>query len=126
MRIGVADEVGWSRQHLNARFRREIGLPPKTVARIARLKRCLSLRYDTGLLSWADAAAASGYADQPHLNRDFRMPTGCSPTGFHALMTDRRRVLTGDHRMTHLRRRCPTGLSPEGVPRKRPAGPGGR
>ncbi|GAA0398051.1 helix-turn-helix domain-containing protein [Streptomyces luteireticuli] len=110
VRIGaLADEVGWSRQHLNARFRREIGLSPKSVARIARLQRSLSLMYDTGPLSWADAAAAAGYADQPHLNRDFRMLTGCSPTEFRTLLADWRGVLTGNYRLTHRPRQHPAG-----------------
>ncbi|MBH1935356.1 helix-turn-helix transcriptional regulator [Streptomyces sp. AV19] len=89
VRIGaLADEVGWSRQHLNARFRQEIGLSPKTVARIARLQRAMFLMRDTRLSSWADTAVASGYADQPHFNRDFRMLTGCTPSSFRALTTE--------------------------------------
>lgn len=84
----LADEVGWSRQHLNARFRQEIGLSPKTVARIARLQRAMFLMRDTGPSSWADTAVASGYADQPHFNRDFRMLAGCTPTSFRALTSE--------------------------------------
>lgn len=89
VRIGaLAEEVGWSRQHLNARFRQEIGLSPKTVARIARLQRAMFLMCGTGLSSWAEAATASGYADQPHFNRDFRMLAGCTPTSFRALTAE--------------------------------------
>ncbi|KNB50876.1 hypothetical protein AC230_19970 [Streptomyces caatingaensis] len=89
VRIGaLADEVGWSRQHLNTRFRSEVGLSPKTVARIARLQRAMFLMRDTASSSWADAAAASGYTDQPHFNRDFRLLTGCTPTTFRALTSE--------------------------------------
>ncbi|MFC5724578.1 helix-turn-helix domain-containing protein [Streptomyces gamaensis] len=96
VRIGtLADEVGWSRQHLNARFRQEIGSSPKTVARIARMQRAVCLSCTTGWSSWADVAAASGYADQPHLNRDFRTLAGLTPTAYHALATEWRGVLTG-------------------------------
>ncbi|WP_372410479.1 helix-turn-helix domain-containing protein [Streptomyces luteireticuli] len=97
VRIGtLADEVGWSRQHLNARFHEELGLPPKAVARIARLQKTLSFVNRAGPISWADAAAACGFTDQSHLSRDFRLLTGCTPTELRALMIDWRDLLTGD------------------------------
>ncbi|MGH3862242.1 helix-turn-helix domain-containing protein [Actinokineospora sp.] len=81
VRIGaLADEIGWTRQHLVSRFRGQIGLTPKTVARVARLHRATTLINDPGALSWADIAHDSGYADQSHLNRDFRDLTGSTPT----------------------------------------------
>ena len=75
-----ASEIGWTRQHLTARFREDIGLSPKTVGRIARLHRAVSLL--PSARSWADLAIRCGYADQPHLNRDFRSLTGCTPTEY--------------------------------------------
>jgi len=76
----LAAEVGWSRRHLSARFRGEVGLAPKTVARLARAE------YAAGLLRTgrplADVAYAAGYADQPHFNRDFREFIGCPPGEF--------------------------------------------
>lgn len=76
----LADEIGWSRQHLNVRFREQIGLNPKTVARIARLNRAMALLQGTSASSWPEIAHLAGYADQAHLNRDFRALTGCTPT----------------------------------------------
>jgi len=76
----LAAEVGWSRRHLSARFRAEVGLAPKTVARLVRAE------YAAGLLRagrpLADVAYAAGYADQPHFNRDFREFVGCPPGEF--------------------------------------------
>ncbi|MEV7549343.1 helix-turn-helix domain-containing protein [Amycolatopsis sp. NPDC089917] len=76
----LADEIGWSRQHLNAKFRDRIGLNPSTAGRIARLNRVLALLDRTSSLSWAEVAHLGGYSDQAHLIREFRALTGCSPT----------------------------------------------
>jgi len=76
----LADEIGWSRQHLNARFREQIGLNPRTAGRIARLNRVLALVSRASSLSWAEVAHRGGYSDQAHLIREFRALTGYSPT----------------------------------------------
>jgi transcriptional regulator GlxA family with amidase domain len=60
------------------RFRAELGVTPKTAARIFRFERAC------GLLSQlrqplADVAAACGYADQAHMTRDWSAFTGASP-----------------------------------------------
>lgn len=77
----LADQVGWTRQHLSVRFREQVGLTPKTVARIARLHHATSLLSVGTPPPLADVAQRCGYADQPHLHRDFRSLTGCAPGG---------------------------------------------
>ncbi|MBE1574715.1 helix-turn-helix domain-containing protein [Amycolatopsis roodepoortensis] len=76
----LADEIGWSRQHLNVRFREQIGLNLRKVGRIARLNRVLALLDRAPSLSWAEVAHSRGFSDQAHLVREFRALTGHSPT----------------------------------------------
>jgi AraC-like DNA-binding protein len=76
----LAAEVGWSRRHLAARFREELGLSPKALARLIRVEHA-SQRMRAGE-PFADVAYGSGYADQPHFNRDFRELVGCAPSEF--------------------------------------------
>lgn len=75
----LAGELGWSHRHLIASFRREIGLPPKAVARIFRFEHALRLAR-AGAPDWAAIARDSGYADQSHLIREFRALAGATPT----------------------------------------------
>ncbi|WP_435053138.1 helix-turn-helix domain-containing protein [Kitasatospora phosalacinea] len=73
----LADEVGWSRQHLWSRFRSRIGLTPKHAARLVRFDHAARL-LAAGRPA-ARAAAASGYTDQAHLHREVRAFTGVTP-----------------------------------------------
>jgi AraC-like DNA-binding protein len=74
----IAGRIGWSRKHLARRFAEEIGLGPKSVARIVRLNRAIAAAR-TQDIGWAGIAADCGYADQAHLAREFRELAGASP-----------------------------------------------
>ncbi|MFB7047234.1 helix-turn-helix domain-containing protein [Streptomyces microflavus] len=76
----VATELGWSRRYLTERFRGEVGLSPKTFARVLRFEHAHDLATAHDPLPWADVATVAGYADQAHLVRDWREFTGRSPT----------------------------------------------
>lgn len=85
MQIGrLADELGVSRKRLIARFQTEIGLAPKSIGRIYRFNRMLGLLHRPGRMSLAERAAACGYYDQAHFNRDFRDFAGLSPSAYLA------------------------------------------
>jgi AraC-like DNA-binding protein len=80
----LASRIGWSRKHLAHRFHDEIGMPPKSVARLARFTSAQALARDGCSRSWADIAAACGYADQAHLSREFRELAGSTPAAWLA------------------------------------------
>jgi AraC-like DNA-binding protein len=76
----LAREVGWSRRHLGARFRREFGLTPKVAGRVMRFEvahRLFRAPHRPGL---ADVAARAGFYDQAHLHREWRELAGCTPS----------------------------------------------
>lgn len=79
----LAHEVGWSRKHLAASFSAVFGHTPKTIARIFRFECACSLARRGGT-GWADVAAGAGYADQPHLIRDFSSLAGETPVAWAA------------------------------------------
>jgi AraC-like DNA-binding protein len=93
-RVGVqelADETGWSRRHLLTRFRTQVGLAPKTTARVLRFHHAVRLlapasvyggRPGIAAPSISDVAAACGYADHAHLVREFHALAGCTPTEY--------------------------------------------
>jgi AraC-like DNA-binding protein len=75
----VATEIGWSHKHLITKFSEQVGLAPKAVARLTRFERALAHANRRPDLAWSHVAADAGYADQPHLIRDFRVFTGATP-----------------------------------------------
>ncbi|MFA1544185.1 helix-turn-helix domain-containing protein [Actinomadura monticuli] len=89
---GLAADVGWSRKHLTHRFREQVGLPPKVMARVLRFQRAVGLL--AGGAAPADAASACGYYDQAHLNREFRALSGCTPTELVGGQLEQQRVTT--------------------------------
>jgi AraC-like DNA-binding protein len=78
----LANELGWSRKRIVARFREEVGLPPKTVARVARFERAQRLAAESGRPDWARIAVDVGYYDQSHLSNEFRRISGRTPETF--------------------------------------------
>ncbi|MGI5130803.1 helix-turn-helix domain-containing protein [Pseudonocardia sp. CA-107938] len=89
----LAAGTGWSRRHLLTRFRTQVGLTPKTAARVLRFERAARLLVpvlaDGGpgagtARSISDVAAGCGYADHAHLTREFRALAGVTPSTYVA------------------------------------------
>jgi AraC-like DNA-binding protein len=80
---GLARDLGWSRRHLSERFRVELGVTPKTAARIFRFERACRLIKDEQP-SLAEAAFACGYHDQAHMTTEWNALAGCTPKSWIA------------------------------------------
>jgi AraC-like DNA-binding protein len=78
----LAAELGWSRKRLIGRFRNEIGLPPKALARVIRFNSVVAGIEGNPRCDWAEVAQACGYYDQAHLIRDFQEFAGDAPEAF--------------------------------------------
>ena len=107
----LAEHVWLSQRQLRTLFVREYGVSPRSVNRLIRFHRtvrALAGRVErlpeTGSgspgslprLNLAELAIDCGYADQSHLDRDFRQFTGISPTGW--LAEEYGNITTGGHR----------------------------
>lgn len=81
MRVNqIAAAIGCSPRQLEREFRAAAGLSPKALARVIRFQNLLRLAGEDALRQWAGVALDCGYADQPHMVREFRELTGQSPT----------------------------------------------
>ncbi|WP_214402388.1 helix-turn-helix domain-containing protein [Pseudonocardia lacus] len=80
----LADEVGWSHRHLISRFKQQVGLAPKTAARLARFDAVWRRMATHPAPRWDRIADECGYADQAHLIREFHQFAGASPAAFLA------------------------------------------
>jgi len=75
----IAREMGLSRRHLGHLVRAELGLTPKTVARVLRFGKARSCLRSGRTGSLADTAVACGYFDQAHLSNEWKQLAGCTP-----------------------------------------------
>ncbi|HET6533771.1 MAG TPA: AraC family transcriptional regulator, partial [Actinoplanes sp.] len=80
----VAATLGVTHGHLDRLFAAQVGLSPRTLARILRMRRLLAGIDVHGLVGWAERAAALGWYDQAHLIRDFKRHTGVTPSAYVA------------------------------------------
>jgi AraC-like DNA-binding protein len=75
----IAGEVGLGRRQLSQLVRAELGVTPKTAARILRFDRACGYLRSGRTTSLAETAAMCGYYDQAHMTNDWRQLGGCTP-----------------------------------------------
>jgi methylphosphotriester-DNA--protein-cysteine methyltransferase len=82
----LCSELRVTRQHLARLFDEHVGLRPKFVARVARLRHVMERAREAsaGAASWSSIAFDAGYADQSHLVGDFTELVGASPAAWLA------------------------------------------
>lgn len=78
----LAYQVGLSQSALERRFRRHVGVSPRTYASLVRLHHVVRLQA-TGA-DFTTIAHAAGYTDQAHFNKDFKRFAGLAPSAFFA------------------------------------------
>jgi len=84
-RIGPARlDRGVAERTLRRTFEREVGYGPATFLRVTRFRRLLAAAADAQPRTWAERAAAAGYYDQAHMNREVRALAGVAPTSLLA------------------------------------------
>jgi AraC-like DNA-binding protein len=84
----VASALGVGERRLERAFDRSVGLSPKVFGRVLRLRRAIrqirSVTSGGAAPSWTAVAFNAGYADQPHLIREFRALAGVTPAQYAA------------------------------------------
>jgi AraC-like DNA-binding protein len=84
----VSAHVGLSERHLERAFHERVGLSPKFLARVMRLRAWVGsldsrlAQVPSAEISWAALAADGGFADQAHLVREVRALAGITPVAF--------------------------------------------
>lgn len=78
----VAQALGVGERRLQQIFRSEVGLSPRTWARLGRLHDCLRRLRQPAPLPWSLLAADAGFYDQSHLIHEFQALCGLTPEQF--------------------------------------------
>ena len=82
-RIGVVqDAAGYGAKRFIELFRNSIGLTPNVYCRIMRFQVVIDRLARGRRVEWAHVALDGGYCDQSHLNREFRVLSGLTPSEY--------------------------------------------
>lgn len=82
----IARACGVTTRTLHSRLLAETGIPPKHLARVARIRHALQLMLKGGARASGDARPADAFSDQAHMCREFRALLGTTPGALHGLI----------------------------------------
>ena len=85
----VQNETGYGAKRFIELFSSAVGLTPKVYSRIQRFQAVIERIARGDRVEWADVAADSGYCDQSHLNREFRVFAGVTPAIYQPVARNR-------------------------------------
>jgi AraC-like DNA-binding protein len=98
----LSAHIGISQNHLLTQFKRMVGISPKALARLYRLKHVLHSIDPTQSVDWALIADQAHYYDQSHFSNDFRIFTGHSPLEYLRLRRQSYAANPGRDRLLHV------------------------
>jgi AraC-like DNA-binding protein len=78
----LAARLGISHGHLDREFTRVVGMAPRTLARVLRVRRLLERIDVEDAVVWSRLATDLGWYDQAHLVRDVTRHTGVPPSAY--------------------------------------------
>lgn len=90
--VDIARDLDVSHGYLDREFTRVVGLTPRSLASLLRVRRMLAALDVHADNDWSELALAFGWFDQAHLIRDFKRHTGVTPTRY---ISAQRAVLNG-------------------------------
>lgn len=85
----VQADAGYSPKRLIELFNYSVGLTPKVFSRIQRFQAAIMRIAQGDEVDWAGVAVDSGYYDQSHLNREFRVFSGVTPAQYRPVSKQR-------------------------------------
>lgn len=80
----LALELKIKRRRLERIFNRMVGISPKKISNLIRIKNAISCMTDPSFDGWAGLANDAGYFDQAHFIREFKTVTGMTPAAYKA------------------------------------------
>lgn len=80
--------IGLSRRQLQRYYLQDIGVTPHRLRRYLRFRRVWEALQSNPQNTFVEIALSQGYADQAHLNHEFRHFAGCTPTQYVHFLQD--------------------------------------
>lgn len=78
----LAELIGASQKHLISLFNKQVGLTPKSLARITRFQKVLQTLEKPETADWLQIATDCGYYDQAHFSKDFYEFSAINPSHY--------------------------------------------